>query len=67
MAKITEGRFKVLFRDFNDYDSDEAKVVKDTVTGVLYVVYKLSRGGGMTPLLGPDGKPIIEPVATKIK
>jgi len=36
-------------------------VLKDEVTGVNYLV--INRGGfAVTPLLGTDGKPIIDPV-----
>ena len=38
------------------------KVIKDTKTGVLYLFYNDgSYGGGLTPLLGSDGKPMIDP------
>ena len=34
-------------------------ILKDTVTGVFYLHSQLGTGGGVTPLLGSDGKPII--------
>ena len=39
-------------------------VLKDTQTGVLYymVQEKGSGGIGLTPLLGVDGKPVVEPI-----
>jgi len=38
-------------------------IMKDRKTGVLYYRTASSGGGAsMTPLLGSDGKPIIEPV-----
>ena len=36
------------------------RVLVDTQTGVHYLSLELpSGGGGVTPLLGPDGKPVI--------
>ena len=35
-------------------------ILKDTVTGVLYVFTGDGQRGGLTPLLGSDGKPMIE-------
>lgn len=31
----------------------------DTETGVNYVYHKYGESGGLTPLLGADGKPVI--------
>lgn len=37
-----------------------AVVLLDTLTGVLYLQTNYSgTAGGLTPLLGPDGKPVI--------
>jgi len=36
------------------------RIVKDKKTGVLYIYHGSDNGGGLTPLLGTDGKPIIE-------
>lgn len=33
----------------------------DTETGVNYLFVKEGYGGGLTPLLGKDGKPVITP------
>jgi len=40
-------------------------ILKDNVTGVLYYLVEVrgqGTGAGLTPLLGPDGKPIVDPV-----
>ena len=38
-------------------------IIKDKITGVLYLyTYKGQTGASITPLLGSDGKPMIEPV-----
>lgn len=38
-------------------------VVLDKETGVQYLFAKFGNSGGLTPLLGPDGKPIVTPPA----
>ena len=37
------------------------EILLDTETGVQYLFYKSGYAGGLTPLLGADGKPIITP------
>ena len=39
------------------------KIVVDRLTGVNYLVISTELGGGVTPLLGSDGKPIVTPPA----
>lgn len=34
-------------------------IVMDVVTGVQYLYVAAGYGAGLTPLLGPDGKPVI--------
>ena len=34
-------------------------IIRDTVTGVLYLQLVNGYGGGLTPLLDADGKPIV--------
>lgn len=34
-------------------------ILRDTVTGVLYLLAAYSNAGGLTPLLGVDGKPLV--------
>jgi hypothetical protein len=41
------------------------KVVKDTNTGVLYLHDTSPRGGGLTPFLDSDGKPLLENITTQ--
>ena len=40
----------------------DTRIVKDKVTGVLYIYHGSNRGGGLTPLLDAGGKPVVEPV-----
>lgn len=37
-----------------------------TVTGVNYVFHASGYSGGMSPLLGRDGKPIISPIVNSV-
>jgi len=36
------------------------KIYRDKQTGVLYLFAITAYGGGLTPLLGADGKPIVD-------
>lgn len=53
-------RFKMVY---SQGTVDVVQVFLDTETGVNYVFRKVANAGGMTPLLGKDGKPVISPVA----
>lgn len=33
------------------------RIMRDTDTGVMYIFTDAGNAGGLTPLLGPDGKP----------
>lgn len=37
-------------------------IIKDEATGVSYLALRDSGSTSVTPLLGPDGKPIIDPI-----
>lgn len=42
----------------NDYKSQVGiRIMRDTDTGVMYIFTDVGNAGGLTPLLGPDGKP----------
>jgi len=42
--------------------SDPVYIYVDTETGVNYLFVDRSTGGGLTPLLDKDGKPVITPI-----
>ena len=54
-------RFEVVYKDANDFATTEMILV-DKVTGVNYLFVKSGYGGGLTPLLDRDGKPIVSPI-----
>lgn len=58
MAK--KERFKTVY---SQGTLDVVQILTDTETGVNYVFRKVGNAGGMTPLLGKDGKPVISPTA----
>lgn len=39
------------------------KIIMDKITGVHYLYYFDGASGGLTVLLGKDGKPLIQPVS----
>ena len=57
---IPNERFKEVSFDLHEFVTHH--VIKDSETGVLYYMANSSRGVGLTPLLGANGKPIIEEV-----
>ena len=40
-------------------------ILVDKVTGVNYLFVSVGYGGGLTPLLDREGKPVITPLAVK--
>ncbi|MDE6622168.1 MAG: xylan 1,4-beta-xylosidase [Lachnospiraceae bacterium] len=54
-------RFKTVY---SQGTLDVIQILVDTETGVNYVFRKIANAGGMTPLLGKDGKPVISPIVS---
>ena len=54
---MASDRFEI--RDKSSRLLTEALVVVDKETGVNYLFFSRGYGGGLTPLLDSDGKPII--------
>ena len=54
-------RFEITYKDGNDFATTEMILV-DKVTGVNYLFVKNGYGGGLTPLLDRDGKPVVSPI-----
>ena len=42
--------------------SNLVRILVDRETGVNYLFATSGAGGGITPLLGPDGKPVVTPL-----
>lgn len=54
-------RFELVHNEGSIFkDKGVVQILKDKETGVLYILCKVSYGVAMTPLLGADGKPVIE-------
>ena len=60
MAK-TENRFVKTYTQ-NTFGSS-IEIWVDKVTGVNYLYHGSGYGGGLTPLLKPDGTPVVTPVS----
>lgn len=56
MAK--EKRFEILTTQGSGFSNQFQEAV-DTETGVHYIIWSSGYAGGITPLLGSDGRPII--------
>lgn len=54
-------RFEIVNKENIGAFSD-ATILKDKETGVLYLFVLSGYGGGLTPLLDKDGKPIIDEI-----
>ncbi len=54
---MANDRFEI--RDKSSRLLTEALVIVDKETGVNYLFFSRGNGGGLTPLLDSDGKPII--------
>lgn len=53
-------RFVIIYRQ--DSFGTEIRILQDTLTGVQYLYYSGSIGGGLTPLIDQAGHPIVTPV-----
>lgn len=58
MAKAID-RFEVIYEQGV---MTTTKILLDRQTGVQYLYYQSANSGGLTPLLGRDGQPVITPV-----
>ena len=58
-------RFEIIFKKaLGTGFGKEVQIIVDNQTGVNYLFVKNSYGGGLTPLLDADGKPVITPPKT---
>ncbi len=61
MAK-EEKRFVKLYEQNEFRGSVSSEIWMDRETRVCYLFHIFGETGGMTPLLGPDGKPVLGPL-----
>lgn len=54
-----EDRFEFIHKENPKTGWGLTNIMRDKETGVSYLLHS---SGGLTPLLGKDGKPIIEPI-----
>lgn len=57
--KKGEKRFEVLMAESPGM-TKEVSILRDKETGVQYLFFFAGYAGGLTPLLGADGKPVID-------
>jgi len=60
-----EDRFVTVYRNGEPHYHTIEKIIKDTQTGVLYFEKIQNKGVTIIPLLGSDGKPLVEPVESE--
>ncbi len=58
MSEKKESRFETVEKS-KFLDDVNSRIIKDKVTGVHYLFVLDGYGGGLTPLLDDNGKPII--------
>jgi hypothetical protein len=52
-------RFEIIKKEGGEF-TKMAWILRDKQTGVQYLFFKFGYGGGLTPLLDKDGKPIVD-------
>ena len=57
MAK--KERFEVIANEGNGLTGPSRTILLDTATGVQYLFVQSGNGGGLCPILGRDGKPMV--------
>ena len=63
---MSKDRFVIKGKDTLGLMTD-ATVIVDRETGVNYLFVHRGHGGGLTPLLDADGKPIVSEIESKTK
>lgn len=56
---MANDRFIKVYSQGNGLTSSRTEIFVDTVTGVNYIFRADGYVGGLTPLLDPDGKPVV--------
>ena len=61
---MKDKRFEEVYTQGNGQTSSQITVLVDKETSVQYLFVQSCSAGGLTALLGPDGKPVIGPRGT---
>ena len=59
MSKKKNNRFQIVLEEKHGAMTNN-RLLRDRETGVLYLYHAWGYGGGLTPLLGHDGKPLTD-------
>lgn len=62
---MANDRFVKVYSQGNGLTSGKIEIFIDTATGVNYIFREDGYAGGLTPLLDPDGKPVVTIVDKK--
>lgn len=54
-----KNRFEVVYKEIRSAGLEKRIIYVDKETGVNYLYVQIGYGGGMTPLLDADGKPVV--------
>ena len=63
MAKNKEERFIKVYSQSGGFSGNHMAIYVDRETGVNYLFSQSGYAGGLTPLLKPDGTPVVTPVS----
>ena len=67
MASKKEKRFIRVHAEGGGFSGPATYILVDRETGVNYLYAASGYGGGITPLLDPEGKPIVTPVPKEMQ
>ena len=59
MSKTEDKRFEVIYQQGSAMTTERTLILRDRETGAEYLFVQSGYAGGLTPLLGADGKPIV--------
>ena len=62
MANKKDKRFIKVYSQGGGFSSPAVEVLVDRATGVNYIYASYGYSGGITPLLKPDGTPVVTPL-----
>ena len=59
MSTADDKRFEVIHKEGSAMTTERTLILRDRETGAEYLFVQSGYAGGLTPLLGADGKPIV--------